>query len=66
MVFLEEDPELFVVMSGALQLGPGIVMEPVLPHFPRTVDDSNNTVNSKRFSTGLDSDISNLPSLNNV
>ena len=63
LIFLAEDPKLSAFVSGALQL---IVMESALPCFPRTMGDSNNKVNSKRFSARLDSDISNLPSVNNV
>ena len=63
LIFLVEDHKLSAFMSGALQL---IVMESALPCFPRTIDDSNNEANLKRFSARSDSDISNLPSVNNV
>ena len=63
LIFLVEDPKLSAFVSGALWL---IVTESALPHFPRTMGDSNNEANLKRFLAGSDSDISNLPSVNNV
>ena len=63
LIFLVEDPKLSAFMSGVLWL---IVTESALPCFPRTVGDSNNKVNLKKFLARLDSDISNLPSVDNM